>query len=666
MVEKRMEELIEIINKASYEYYTLDNPTITDQEYDDYMDELIRLETKYPELIKPSSPTQKIGGAVIDKFKKVRHEVPMMSLGDIFNEDEVREFDQKVKKVVKDPKYVCELKIDGLSLSLIYKNGKLVQGATRGDGTIGEDITHNVLMVKDIPKTLKENIDIEVRGELYMPIKSFNELNQKRREANLKEFANPRNAAAGSARQLDANIARERNLATFFYHMPNAKREGFKSQFETLEYMKSLNLVVNPNIKKVNNIEEVLDYINHWHKMRDTLPYEIDGIVIKVDSFSEQEKLGITAKVPKWAIAYKFPAQEVLTQILNIELSVGRTGKITPRADLKPVRVAGSVVSSVTLNNEDYIKQKDIRLFDTVSIHKAGDVIPEVVEVKKERRTGNEQVFKMPESCPICGTKLVKKDEEKHYYCLNEFCDARKINGLIHFASRDAMNIEGFGENIVEDFYNIGYLKSIKDFYLIEEHKEELMMLEGFGEKSINNLILNALESKKNSLEKLIFGLGIRHIGKKTAKVLASYYQNMDNLMNASLEELNSIKDIGNILALSVFEFFKDLENQELIKDLKKLGLNMKYIGTEIKENDNFMNKTFVITGTLTRKREEIASIIESLGGKTTSSVTKSTDVVIVGENPGSKYTKAQEFNIPVWNEETFDEKCAIMNNEVE
>ena len=651
---KRIDELIKIINKASYEYYTLDNPTITDQEYDSYMDELIRLETENPSLVRSDSPTVRIGGEVISDFKKVTHEIPMMSLDDIFNEDEVIAFDERVRKVVSNPSYVCELKIDGLSVSLIYENGKLVRGATRGDGTTGEDITHNVKTIKNIPLSLPVDIDIEVRGEIYMPISSFEKLNEDRRKKGEKEFANPRNAAAGSVRQLDSKIASERNLSTFLYHIPSPTND-IKTQEDALEFMKKLTFTVNSNIKKVDNIKEVLEYIDYWTIHRKELPYEIDGIVIKVNDLNDQRKLGYTARVPKWGIAYKFPAEEVLTKLLDIEFCVGRTGKITPRADLSPVRLQGSVVSSATLNNQDYIKEKDIRIGDTVSIRKAGDVIPEVVEVKFDRRDGSEIPFKMIENCPICGTRLVKKEEEVAYFCLNEECDARNIEGLIHYASRDAMNIEGFGERIVEDFYNMGYLKSISDFYKLYTHKESLMELEGFGEKSINNLIENIENSKNNSLERLIFGLGIKHVGKKTAKILSEYYKNMDNFINSNIEDLSSIPDIGDIIAQSIRDYFDNEKNINLINELKNNDVNMNYIGKEKNINELFLDKTFVLTGTLEKmSRNEAKDLIESLGGKNTSSVSKKTDVVIVGQSPGSKYEEAIKLGINIWNEEEF------------
>lgn len=654
-IKNRMDELIKILNKASYEYYTLDSPSITDQEYDSYMDELIKLETSNPSLVRSDSPTVRIGGEVISDFKKVTHSIPMMSLGDIFNEEEIRDFDEKVKKVVKNPEYVCELKIDGLSVSLIYENGRLVRGATRGDGTVGEDITHNVRTIKNVPLSLPQNIDIEVRGEIYMPISSFEKLNEERSKKGEKEFANPRNAAAGSVRQLDSNIARERNLSTFLYHIPQPSNYNLKTQYESLEFMKDLTFTVNPNIKKVKSIEEVIEYINYWHNHRKELPYEIDGIVIKVNDYNDQRKLGVTAKVPKWAIAYKFPAEEVLTKLKDIEFCVGRTGKITPRADLDPVRLAGSVVRSATLNNQDYIKEKDIRIGDTVSIRKAGEIIPEVVEVKFERRTGTELPFKMIENCPICGSKLVKKEGEVAYFCLNTDCDARNIESLIHYASRDAMNIEGFGERIVEDFYNMGYLKNISDYYTLEKFKDELMELEGFGEKSINNLLVNIENSKNNSLERLIFGLGIKHVGKKTAKILSEYYKNLDSLMNSDVEELSNIFDIGETIANSIKNYFSSEKNISIITKLKDNNINMNYIGKEKNINELFLDKTFVLTGTLEKmSRNEAKDLIESLGGKNTSSVSKKTDVVIVGSSPGSKYDTAVKLGITIWNEDEF------------
>ena len=653
MIEKRIDELIKILNQASYEYYNLDSPTITDQEYDDYMDELIKLETNNPHLVRPDSPTLKVGSTVISEFKKVKHSTPMLSLGDVFNYEEVQDFDEKIKKTIPNPKYVCELKIDGLSVSLIYEKGKLIRAVTRGDGTTGEDITHNVRTIKNVPLSLPKDIDIEVRGEVYMPKKSFEALNKEKEKLGEKLFANPRNAAAGSVRQLDSSIAAKRNLATFIYHLPQANNYNIHSQKEALDYMKTLTFTVNPHIKKVNNINEVIEYLKYWNEHRSELEYDIDGIVIKVDDFKDQEKLGFTVRVPKWAIAYKFPAEQVLTKLTNIEFCVGRTGKVTPRADLNPVRVAGSKVASATLHNEDYILSKDIRVGDTILIQKAGDIIPEVVEVKFERRTGEELPFEMIKNCPICNTPLVKKETEAAYFCPNEKCDARNIEGLIHFASRDAMNIEGFGERIVEDFYNFGYLKSIPDFYHIKDHKEDLKELEGFGEKSIENLLNSIENSKNNSLERLLFGLGIRHVGKKTATTLANFYDNIDNIMKSTYEELCTITDIGDIIAKSVYDYFNS--NKELINTLKELGINTNYIGKTKNINEEFNNKTFVLTGTLeSLTRNEAKDIIEEYGGKITSSVSKKTDVVIVGSSPGSKYDEAIKLGITTWTEEDF------------
>lgn len=658
MIEKRIDELVKLLNKASYEYYALDNPTITDQEYDSLMDELIRLETQNPSLVRSDSPTVKIGTEVISEFKKVTHEIPMMSLGDIFNEEEVIAFDEKVRKIVPNPKYVCELKIDGLSVSLLYKNGRLVRGATRGDGTVGEDITHNVRTIKNVPLSLPEDIDIEVRGEIYMPKSSFESLNKERREKNEKEFANPRNAAAGSVRQLDSKIASSRNLSTFMYHIPEPDKYNLSNQYDSLEFMKKLTFTVNPNIVLVDSIDAVMEYINYWDKQRKELPYEIDGIVIKVNNYNDQRKLGVTAKVPKWAIAYKFPAEEVLTKVKDIEFCVGRTGKITPRADLDPVRLAGSIVRSATLNNQDYIKEKDVRIGDIVSIRKAGEIIPEVVEVKKERRSGSELPFEMIENCPICGTKLSKKEDEVAYFCTNPNCDARNIEGLIHFSSRDAMNIEGFGERIVEDFYNMGFLKSIDAYYNLKNYKEDLMELEGFGEKSINNLLINIENSKKNSLEKLIFGLGIKHVGKKTAYILSEYFGSIDKLIESDVENLSNIPDVGTGIATSIVNYFSDNKNIELINKLKSYDLNMNFISKEKNINELFNNRTFVLTGTLnSMSRNDAKELIERLGGKNTSSVSKKTDIVIVGQSPGSKYDDAVKLGITIWNEDEFIEK---------
>ena len=657
-MKKRIDELIKIINKANYEYYTLDKPTITDQEYDRYMNELINLEEKYPELISEDSPTRRVGSKVIDKFKKVNHEIPMLSLGKVFNETEIIAFDERIKKEIKDPKYVCELKIDGLSVSLQYKDGKLVRGATRGDGVVGEDITHNVETIKTIPLTLNQKIDIEVRGEIYMGKKAFKELNEKRNKNGEELLANPRNAAAGSVRQLDSKVAASRKLDCIIYHLPNPLDYNINSHYEALCFMKELGFNVSPNNQYVENIDELLSFIEYWTENRDSLPYEIDGIVIKLDNIKNQQKLGLTARSPKWATAYKFPALEVLTKLTDIVFSVGRTGQVTPNAVLEPVRIAGSVVSRSTLHNEEYVKIKDIRIGDIVSIKKAGDVIPEVVEPKIERRDGTEREFVMTEYCPICHSKLVKKETEAAYYCVNEHCDAKKIEGLIHYASRDALYLEGFGEQVVEDFYNLGFLKKFTDFYTLKDHKQELMELEGFGDKSINKLLNNIEKSKSNSLERLLFALGIRYVGSKTAKILAKYYGNIDELMKASYDELIEIHDIGKIIAQSVVDYFQDEKNIQLINELKSFNINMNFLGQREETKEDFKDKTFVITGSLeTFTRKDAKEKIEIAGGKVTDTVTSKTDVLIVGKSPGSKFDKAKQLEIEIWQEEEFIEK---------
>ena len=654
-MEQRYNELIDILKEANYNYYVLDNPTITDQEYDKYLRELISIEESHPEIKRDDSPSQRVGGEVIDSFNKITHEKPMLSLSNVFNEDEIREFDERIGKTIKHYEYVCEPKIDGLSVSLLYKEGVLERGATRGDGVTGEDITHNVKTIKNVPLTLNKKIDIEVRGEIYMSKDSFNKLNITRELNGEELFANPRNAAAGSVRQLDSRIASSRNLSTFIYHLPNPEDYGIKTHYEALEFMKSLGFVVNKNIKKVDGVDGILKYIEYWTENRDSLPYEIDGIVIKLNNLSDQEKMGFTAKYPRWATAYKFPAEQALTKLKDIKFTVGRTGQVTPNAILEPVILMGSTISKTTLHNEDYVLERDIRIGDTVAIKKAGDVIPEVVKVIKERRTGKETPFKMTHTCPICGSNLVRKENEAAYYCTNDSCDKKKIESLIHYTSRDAMNIEGFGDRIVEDFYNMGYLKDISDFYTLEDYKKELMELEGFGQKSIENLLDSIHKSKQNSLERLIFGLGIRQVGKKTAKVLAKNYRTLDNLIDASEEDLTAIKDVGDIIAKSVYSYFRDKDNQELINNLRNYDVNMIYNGKEEKENEAFLNKTFVITGTLSYPREHYIEIIESQGGNVSGSVSKKTSVVLVGENAGSKEQKAKELNIEIWNEKDFE-----------
>lgn len=650
VIENRIQELTEIINKANHDYYTLDNPTITDQEYDRYMEELQRLEEEYPQYKKVDSPTQRVGSEVISEFKKVTHEIPMLSLGDIFNEDEIIEFDEKVKKVVPNPKYVAELKIDGLSVSLLYRNGELVRAATRGDGVVGEDITHNAKTIKDIPLKIKQPIDIEVRGEIYMSKASFKKLNE-----NGANFANPRNAAAGSVRQLDSKVAANRNLSNFIYHLPDPEDYNIHTHYDALNFMKELGFTVSPNNRKVNNIDELMDYINYWTKERPNLPYEIDGIVIKVNDLNDQKKLGYTARCPKWAIAYKFPAEEVLTKVRDIIFTVGRTGQVTPSAILEPVRVMGSLISKATLHNEDYVVSKDIRVGDTVSIKKAGDVIPEVVRSLPERRVGTEKKFEMIKNCPMCGSSLIRKEDESAYYCMNEHCPARWQEKLIHYTSRHALNIEGFGDRIIEDFYNLGFIKTYEDFYTLDNHKEDLMELEGYGSKKVNNLLTEIENSKNLSLERLLFGLSIRHVGQKTADILARNFKNIDNLMNASVEDIAAIKDIGMTIAKSVAKFFSEERNKELISHLKEFGVNMYYLKETSDQETLFTDKTFVLTGSLERfTRDEARERIEALGGTVSSSVSRKTDVVVAGSEAGSKLTKAEELGITIWNEEEF------------
>ena len=652
-MEERYLELIKIINEADYNYHTLDNPTITDQEYDSYLRELYNIEEAHPELVRSDSPSQRAGGKVLDEFKKITHTIPMLSLSNVFNEEEIKLFDERIKKEGINPEYVAELKIDGLSVSLNYKNGKLVSAATRGDGVVGEDITNNVKTIKTVPLTINKQIDIEVRGEIYISKKRFEEINADRAKKGLDLFQNCRNLAAGSIRQLDSSIAASRKLDCWIYHLPNPEDYGIKTHYEALEFMKSLGFKVNPNNKLVKNIDELLEYIEDGAKKRDSLPYDIDGIVIKLNNLNEQKIMGFTAKYPRWATAYKFPAKEVLTKLEDIIFTVGRTGQITPNAVLSPVLVAGSTIRRATLHNEDYVKEKDLKIGDIVSIRKAGDVIPEVVERIIERRDGSEKDFVMIKNCPICGSELIKKEGQVDYFCVNPKCDARHIEGLIHFVDRHAMNITGLGERIIEDFYNMGFIRSITDIYHLKKHAEDLIELEGFGNKSVNNLLGAIEESKENSLEKLLFALGIEQVGEKTAKVLARRFETMDNLMNTNVEVLTNIQDIGEIIAQSIVNFFQKEENKKLINDLKELGINMTYLGEKIEEKEEFANKTFVITGTLTNyTRDEMKSIIENFGGHTSDSVSKKTDVVIVGDNPGSKYDKAQSLGITIWNDE--------------
>ena len=653
---KRIDELTSILKKANYEYYNLDNPSITDQEYDKYLRELINLEEKYPEYADPNSPTKRVGGEAIDKFQKVRHAIPMISLSNVFNEEEIRDFDKRIRNAGFKPEYVCELKIDGLSVSLHYEHGKLKFAATRGDGIIGEDITHNVKTIKTVPLDLGRDIDIEVRGEIYMNKATLEKINRERESKGEVKLQNVRNAAAGSIRQLDPKVAAKRHLDTWIYHLPNPLDYGISTHFEALEYMKDLGFKVNPASKLVKDVDGILDFIREYTEKRSSLPYEIDGIVIKVNDIRMQQELGSTVKYPRWATAYKFPAEEVLTKLVDIKFTVGRTGQVTPNAVLEPVLVMGSTIRRATLHNEDYCRSLDLRIGDVVSIKKAGDVIPEVVEAKLERRIGTEKPFHMITTCPICGSTLVKKGNVD-YFCVNDNCPKKNIESLIHFASRNAMNIDGLGDEIIEDFYNEGFVRTIPDFYHLSEHKEDIIELEGYGLKKVTNLLLAIEESKQNSVERLIFGLGISGIGSKNAKLLASTYKDMEHLSNATYEELIEIKDIGDVLARNIVNFFANPNNIELINTLEDLGINMKYLGAEAKINENFTDKKFVITGTISfMSRDEIKALIGSYGGSAIDSVSKKTDVVIVGDDPGSKYTKAQELGITIWDEAKFKE----------
>lgn len=657
-IKKRVEELTKILNDANYNYYVKDEPTITDQEYDKYMRELEDIELEYPDYASKNSPTKRVGGEVIEKFLKVVRDKPMLSISDVFSEDEVRDFIKKVEDEVS-PEYVCEQKIDGLGVSLIYEAGKLVRGVTRGDGLVGEDITHNVRTIKSIPLELTKPINIEVRGEIFMHKSTLEKLNKKRAEEGKPKLQNVRNAAAGSIRQLDSRVAAERELDNFVYYLPNPSDFGIKTHLEALQFMGDLGFKINPHNKLVKNIDEIIAYIEKEGNTRKSLSYEIDGIVIKVNDVSLQEKLGNTAKYPRWAVAYKFPAEEVLTKLTDIIFTVGRTGRITPNAVLEPVIVMGSTIRRATLHNEDYVNMKGLKIGDIVSIRKAGDVIPEVVEPKLERRNGSEKEFRMISECPMCHEKIVKKDGNVDYYCVNPNCPRRNIESIIHYVSRDALNIEGLGDEIVEELYNLGFVKNITDLYSLSDKKKQIMEFDGYGEKSLNKIIDNIEASKSSSLERLLFGLGIKEIGSKTAKILASNFGTMDNLMSASMEELESIRDIGHVTALSVYEYLR--ANKELIEKLKSLGINMNYLGKNMGLNDFISGKKFVITGTIEGYgRKEIKEIIESYNGNVSESVSKNTDIVIVGSNPGSKYQDALKLNIMIWDN---DKTIEVLNN---
>ncbi|MEH7334065.1 NAD-dependent DNA ligase LigA [Neobacillus drentensis] len=656
IAEQKINELRNLLNQYGYEYYVLDAPTVPDAEYDRLMQELLELEEKFPQLKTQDSPTVRVGGAVLDVFEKVEHRTPMLSLGNAFNEQDLRDFDRRIRQAVGDDfSYVCELKIDGLAVSLRYENGLFVQGATRGDGTIGEDITSNLKTIKSIPLRLRENVSLEVRGEAYMPKRSFEALNQVREERGEELFANPRNAAAGSLRQLDPKIAASRKLDVFLYGIGNTGESGVISHSEGLDFLDHLGFKTNKERRKCLLIDDVIDFVNSWVEKRPGLPYEIDGIVIKVDSLEQQAALGTTAKSPRWAIAYKFPAEEVITTLLDIELSVGRTGVVTPTAILEPVKVAGTTVQRASLHNEDLIREKDIKIGDKVVVKKAGDIIPEVVNVLADQRTGDERDFHMPTHCPECESDLVRLEGEVALRCINPKCPAQIREGLIHFVSRDAMNIDGLGEKVISQLFAEKLISDVADIYKLT--RDQLLALERMGEKSVSNLLKAIEASKSNSLEKLLFGLGIRHVGAKAAKTLAISFGTMDKLASAAKDELIAINEIGDKMADSIVAFFEQDEAGELIQELVAAGVNMEYKGAKpvsAEESDSiFAGKTVVLTGKLEQlSRNEAKEKIEALGGNVAGSVSKKTHLVIAGEDAGSKLAKAQELGIEVWDEE--------------
>ena len=654
-VKERIDEIRSLLEKYNYEYYVLDNPSVADAEYDRLMQELIMLENEHPEFQSPLSPSQRVGGIVQDKFKEVTHKRMMLSLANAFNEDDLRDFDKKVREITGLDKviYMAEMKIDGLGMSLVY-HGNLEYAATRGNGVTGEDVTANVITIKSIPSRINTPEDFEIRGEVFMPKKSLERLNKEREQTGEPLFANARNAAAGSIRQLDSGIAASRGLDAFWYYFVNASDFGIRYHSEALKMADKLGFKTNPERRLCNGIEEVLKYVEEYTEKRSSLAYDIDGIVIKVDDMSLYDKLGYTAKTPRWAIAYKFPPEEVVTKLEDIIFTVGRTGKITPNAVLTPVRVAGSVVQRATLHNEDFITEKELKIGDYVVIRKAGDVIPEVVRPVKERRTGTEIPFQMINNCPVCGLPLIRKDAM--HFCCNPHCDARQIESIIHFSSREAMDIEGLGERVAEQFFNQGFFRNVKEIYSLADHRDEIISLDGWQSKSVDNLI-NAIEkSKENSLERVLFGLGIKEVGVKMAKTLARKYMNIDNLIAASEEELLEIADVGPVVASSIVNFFTDERNIETINALKEQHVNFNYLGSTVKAADSyFSGKTVVLTGTLMKYgRKEATEILENLGAKVTGSVSKATDVVIAGVEAGSKLDKAQALGITVLNEEEF------------
>lgn len=654
-IEHRIAELTQLLHEYGHAYYVLDKPLVPDSTYDQLMQELIALEEAHPSLISPDSPTQRVGGAVLEGFQKVTHRYPMLSLSNAFGEEDLRDFDRKIRQAIGDHfSYICELKIDGLAISLRYEDGRFVQGATRGDGQVGEDITSNLKTIRAIPLRLKEPVTIEVRGEAYMPKKSFESLNAARAENGEELFANPRNAAAGSLRQLDPKVAASRNLSMFIYGIGgDGEAYGIDSHGEMLDYLARLGFPSNRERQACATIEEVMAFINKWTEERPNLPYEIDGIVIKVNRYAHQDELGFTAKSPRWAIAYKFPAEEVTTKLLDIDLTVGRTGVITPTAILTPVQVAGTTVSRASLHNEDLIKEKDIRIGDTVIVRKAGDIIPQVVGVILAERPEGTIPYEYPKTCPACGSEVVRIEGDVALRCVNPTCPAQIAEGIKHFVSRNAMNVDGLGEKVVEQLLREGYIANVADLYLLQV--EQLVKLERMGEKSAKNLVEALEKSKDNSLERLLFGLGIRHVGEKAAKILAAEYETMDALMKANEADLTNIHEIGDKMAESIVAYFANEEIQTLIARLKDVGVNMVYKGKKVVVEagaNPFAGKTIVLTGKLAQlTRNEAKAKIEELGGTVAGSVSKKTDLVIAGEDAGSKLEKAQSLGIEIWDE---------------
>ncbi|WP_049550959.1 MULTISPECIES: NAD-dependent DNA ligase LigA [Streptococcus] len=644
---KRMNELVALLNRYATEYYTSDNPSVSDSEYDCLYRELVELETAYPDQVLADSPTHRVGGKVLDGFEKYSHQYPLYSLQDAFSREELEAFDARVRKEVAHPTYICELKIDGLSISLTYEKGILLAGATRGDGSVGENITENLKRVKDIPLTLPEELDITVRGECYMPRASFDQVNQARQENGEPEFANPRNAAAGTLRQLDTAVVAKRNLATFLYQ--EASPSTRDSQERVLKHLEQLGFVVNPKRILAENIDEIWDFIQEVGQERDNLPYDIDGVVIKVNDLANQEELGFTVKAPKWAVAYKFPAEEKEAQLLSVDWTVGRTGVVTPTANLTPVQLAGTTVSRATLHNVDYIAEKDIRKDDTVIVYKAGDIIPAVLRVVESKRISEEKLD-IPTNCPSCDSGLLHFEDEVALRCINPRCPAQIMEGLIHFASRDAMNITGLGPSIVEKLFAANLVKDVADIYRLKE--EDFLLLEGVKEKSASKLYQAIQASKENSAEKLLFGLGIRHVGSKASQLLLQHFHSIENLAQADPEEVASIESLGGVIAKSLQTYFATEGSEILLRELKEAGVNLDYKGQTVVADAALSGLTVVLTGKLERlKRSEAKSKLESLGAKVTGSVSKKTDLVVAGADAGSKMQKAQELGIEVRDE---------------